>query len=192
MGRVQLLGKSEPDLVGVNALNEYVVMEAKGRTNGFLRKTLENAKMQTRQLSLINGCSPVLRVAVLSYFDPQLAIEVEDPEGLDDSRESLNFSLEMALRGYYSNFPTNGQCMNLSGKDFMIHEFREIGVKVGLIKEVVEKLKNPNDELFPKSFDVKNLVHEGYRFYKDGFVIAVGERWSDENMKLDPTLRGMN
>ncbi len=82
--------------------------------------------------------------------------------------------------------------MNLSGKDFMIHEFREIGVKVGLIKEVVEKLKNPNDELFPKSFDVKNLVHEGYRFYKDGFVIAVGERWSDENMKLDPTLRGMN
>jgi hypothetical protein len=65
-GHTTLLGKSQPDLVGLNRTRGWVVVEAKGRTNGHSASAALAAKAQTRQLRQINGVSPILRVAVLN------------------------------------------------------------------------------------------------------------------------------
>jgi len=63
-----LLGRSKPDFVGLNTLYDWIVLEAKGRTNEYEESVLQSAKVQTQQLSTIQGNQPVLRVGSLAYF----------------------------------------------------------------------------------------------------------------------------
>jgi len=61
-------GKSRPDLFGLNNRRDWVVIEAKGRSNRFDYQTLLKAKDQTRQLRAIAGQFPALKVALESHF----------------------------------------------------------------------------------------------------------------------------
>jgi hypothetical protein len=48
-----LVGNEKPDLVGLNANNDWVVVEAKGRTNDYSETALVKAKSQSQQLATI-------------------------------------------------------------------------------------------------------------------------------------------
>src|SRR5258708_24977418 len=76
-----LSGRSKPDFVGLNSNNDWVVIEAKGRTNDFEESVLQTAKAQTQKLATIQGTRPVLRVATLAYFAAgNLELVMRDPE----------------------------------------------------------------------------------------------------------------
>ena len=73
--------KSRPDLIGLNHRREFLVVEAKGRTNNFDKNAQNTAKNQTKVISMVAGQPPVLRVASQSYFKDYLKVYFEDPEG---------------------------------------------------------------------------------------------------------------
>src|ERR1035437_2264534 len=69
-GITMLDGKSQPDLIGLNQRGDWIIAEAKGRTNGYSAAAMNAAKAQTRKLRQINGTLPTLRVAVQAHFSP--------------------------------------------------------------------------------------------------------------------------
>ena len=48
-------GRSKPDLVGQDCSGNWIVIESKGRTNGFDDKALDKAKKQSRKVRTISG-----------------------------------------------------------------------------------------------------------------------------------------
>ena len=101
----ELMGRSRPDLVGLDLAGEWSVFEAKGRSRAPDRKTKANAKMQTRKLRRIDGCIPQLRVASIAYFSSgSLCVHMEDPDLVDAGAGDLPITEDRLLRDYYRPF----------------------------------------------------------------------------------------
>jgi hypothetical protein len=99
-----LKGRSKPDLVGRNTLSDWLVMEAKGRSNKAEKGLMKKAKTQTKELERIDGVVPALRVAMVAQFDPNiLSVVLEDPPG-GDGGVNFNISPNTFIRDYYQPF----------------------------------------------------------------------------------------
>lgn len=195
-GAVSLKGKSQPDLVGLRRNRDWIVAEAKGRTWGYSASAMATAKLQTRQLRSINGQFPVLRVAVQASFNPNLAWDIEDPEEFDKDAPDLQFNLEGALEMYYSA-PTaaaaGGQSLRIRQREFLVRELPEIGVKIGIDRNVRDRLQKHT-----MTAGEGELIHDpspepqpygDFLVFADGLAIALDARWADERMSLDPWVR---
>lgn len=100
-----LMGRSRPDLVGLDLAGAWSVFEAKGRSSGLDRKTKRNAKKQTQKLRKIGKCVPQLRVASIAYFSSgSLCVHMEDPDLVDAGAGDLPITDEQLLRDYYGPF----------------------------------------------------------------------------------------
>jgi len=88
-GSVDLLGKSQPDLVGLRKKRDWIVVEAKGRTGRHNPYAMSVAKLQTRQLRKVNGQYPSVRVAIQASFATQLEWAIEDPDEFDEDAKDI-------------------------------------------------------------------------------------------------------
>ncbi len=74
-----------PDFIGYNNTNEYLVLEAKGSSNTFIKKSFNDGKNQATSIISINNIKP-LAVVTQSYFKNDtslkdvLNVKYEDPE----------------------------------------------------------------------------------------------------------------
>jgi hypothetical protein len=136
-----LLGASKPDLVGLTQDGEWIVVEAKGRTNTFVASVLTDAKLQTQQLTTIQGMAPVLRMATLSFFDSAgiLRMAVEDPKSEQRMRiPDLPLTPGLILESYYRPFETRIERAlatkqeKLRGQTFRVAQLPELDMWVGL------------------------------------------------------------
>jgi hypothetical protein len=95
-----------PDLVGLNQRQEWIVVEAKGRSGYVDTATLDRAKQQTRSLRSIAGRQPALRMASASYFTSAgiLRLSVQDPDDFHPSGIDMDLLPEQAVRDYYQPF----------------------------------------------------------------------------------------
>ena len=88
-----LKGRSRPDLVGLTRTGDWIVVEAKGRTNGFSHMAQLYANDQTRKLRKISGKLPLVRVAIQSYFDNTLQVKLEDPDDYDNNAVDVKIDI---------------------------------------------------------------------------------------------------
>jgi hypothetical protein len=94
--------KSRPDFVGLDARQQWIVVESKGRSWSLPNKTMEKAKLQTRSLRNINGELPILKVAIGSYFSSNgINAKIWDPEEYDDNAEDIEIDSNQFARAYY-------------------------------------------------------------------------------------------
>ena len=184
---LQLLGNSKPDLVGLNGNNEWVVVEAKGRTNDFSETTLAAAKTQTQQVTTIGGVQPVLRVGTLTYFADSLTVAMRDPKGHSKRSRMPDIPLakERLREDYYR--PLSAWTFERPGppetivrrRPFRIRQVSDFDLSVGV-------------PLFRKA-DTVNPVEaetlEGEFVGKDGVLVRLGTLWSEANMRLEPQVR---
>jgi len=92
----------KPDFVGMDAHQQWLVAESKGRTSPVGRQALEDAKRQTRSLRNLNGALPALRIAVGTYFTSGMSrARIWDPDELDNNAVDLPIPLEEFARAYY-------------------------------------------------------------------------------------------
>lgn len=142
-------GDSRPDLIGQDVKGNWIVVEAKGRTNGYCSKTMQVAKKQTKQINQINGKNPILRVAFQSHFNKHLELAVEDPPEPDSNAKDLNFDGAIAIRDYYKYLVNLLKDSNLSQKtihgSIRIIEFHENGLTIGLLESIIEAWDSDND-----------------------------------------------
>jgi hypothetical protein len=94
--------KVKPDFVGMDAQNQWLVAESKGRTSSIGREDLLEAKKQTRSLRNLNGQLPALRIAVGTYFSSHMSrARIFDPEDFDDDASDLDIRPDDFARAYY-------------------------------------------------------------------------------------------
>jgi hypothetical protein len=185
-----LAGKSRPDLVGIDIGGNWIVIEAKGRTNNLVASVLQAAKLQTQQLSTIQGLAPSLRVASESFFDPAgiLSVAISDPPGKRTKVSDLPLTPRLILESYYRPFKTRLDDAatvadeRLRGEVFRIAHLPELDMWVGLS----QRDRSPGNVKKPTA-----IRHSGGREFvgPDGILVRLGSAWSDENMKLQPQER---
>jgi hypothetical protein len=93
-----------PDLIGLDDQKRWVVMEAKGRSNGAPNSLIKTAKAQTANLNEIDGKQPYIRVACAAYATPAgiLSAKWADPVEVNPNSPSLNIGRDEFLRQYYA------------------------------------------------------------------------------------------
>jgi hypothetical protein len=194
---VVLDGRSRPDLVGWNSKNEWIAVEAKGRTNNYSKKVMESAKKQVDQIVSINGTAPKLKAASQMCFSPSMEIHLCDPNDNDDGYGLEINSLEF-LKLYYEPFsriPTESfRRRPIDNDPYDFVDFKDLGVSIGIHREI--RKFTGNELSHPRFFDFERRIiagdgvgHSATALYRDGLAIQLDKSWSEESMKLPPKKR---
>jgi hypothetical protein len=187
-GRAALIGRSAPDLIGLNRRMQWAVVEAKGRTNRHNQDAATSAKLQTRQLRKINGDFPFVRVAVQAFFSPELEFSVDDPDDYDDDAPDFNGDTDLALERYYAYtvraIQSGSKQVSIAGEDFQFGSLDEIGISVGLPTKVLTMLENRQFNAVVKYLSERRF-DEGSSVSADGIAILLDNRWATEQMRRD-------
>lgn len=187
--------KSRPDLIGQSLSGEWLVCEAKGRSNGVTNQVRIKAKDQTRKISLINGSVPKWRFASVARFSGDALVhEWIDPEGWTDQAEALFPEPRALYNAYYSDIASfllraDGQeprRRTFGNYDYMGKYIPGVDVWVGLRTFFLNGGYHPSDLI--RSEDqmtyFKNLLSEeptekmpGIKAGDDGVLVELGARW---------------
>jgi hypothetical protein len=189
--------KSQPDLIGQSSAGDWIVVEAKGRTNGLDNKALSKAKLQTSMIRTVNGTPPSLRVALQTYFDDELRVRIDDPTDAKPEALDVQIDLDAALARYYS-VATAITAKNPTTEQVGDHEFvtrvdDDSGVTIGLQTSIWEsvragKFQNIREDSGRVGRRVSQ-VNFSSAIYPDGLLIRLDARWSPQSMNLEPESR---
>lgn len=195
LGPELLSGNSRPDLVGQNPSGDWIGVESKGRTNDFDQVALNRAKEQVENLSTISGVAPILRVALLAYFDDgTLACALNDPNEHDrkDVTELPDIPLtrDELIEGYYRPFrewlreAPNIELEEIDNRQYRVGYLPEVDVSIGIEDDLLvdTSLNIATKRRAPRS-------RENEYQAPDGLVVRVGELWSEANMQRQPQER---
>lgn len=176
--------KSRPDLIGLNVRKEFVIFEAKGRTNNFNNLAQTTAKGQTKVIHKIGAVQPVLRVACQSYFKNTLEVFIEDPEEIQDEPIDIEVLKHDYFKSYYSIF------QKLTEEE--LSQLKPIGVEIRFSETLSEVFKTGKYEaLFEDvSEDKVYFDEDGFKCFPDGLKIRLDtDLWNEKLLKMEPDLR---
>jgi len=196
-GMPVLRTKSQPDLIGLDRAGNWIVAEAKGRTNGYSPTAMTKAKSQTYQLRTINGNFPSLRVCIQAYFSPELNFAVSDPDGYGEDAKDIVFDLRAAIRDYYSFVLGSSQVARASrkihGREYQFRAIEETGISIGVDTATLKRLEQDGDFQVPFVYEQSQAVvsDDGQETvaFPDGLAVSLDQRWAETLMRLDPRAR---
>lgn len=182
-----LEGAEKPDLIGLNSTGNWIVYEAKGRTGGFSKSVLEEAKNQSQEVTTIGGAEPASRIGSLVYFRSDgLHLSVVDPaSGKGRRSRDVTISKQELLTRYYSMLNAaldtrpEARLEYRDGEEYRILELNDLDVAVGVPLTLPLERRG-----------VARAHADTPRFVgPDGVEITLGDAWSPINMRRDPRLR---
>ncbi len=197
---IDIPSKSRPDLLGLNSQGQWIVFEAKGRTQGFSQDALDKAKDQTSQIRHIAGVAPALRIATESFFDRYLSAYVADPEEFSNRTIDLEIDKTQFFISYYStlrNLSEHATRMETVGNyRYAFIDNESAGISIGLIERVLDRLQLGeigSDDFVDIPSNMRELSRKNERstkYYPDGIAISLNDkRWAPEIMSLEPSKR---
>jgi hypothetical protein len=188
-----LAGRSRPDLIGRNHSGEWIVVEAKGRTNSYSPSLMHTAKEQARQVLSIGGSHPTLRLATQVYFAKSLELEIWDPDQQEEDGANLQLTPEAFLESYYDPFarlPVNRvRVERIADEPFRLIVFEEMDVAVGCRQDILETGVPREFLAGAEKSPSRAIVNEATTVYPDGIAVRIGPRWSEESMRQPPQQR---
>lgn len=194
---VILAGRSRPDLAGRTASGDWVVVEAKGRTNSYSQAVMGTAKTQSRQLLSIDGIAPTLRVASQAYFSPLLEMRVRDPNP-DDKGYDLDITLSQFLGLYYEPFTRIPdqltRIQHIEDQPYVFMDYKDLEVSIGIHKDLEAAVPEHAEDIAQFRFERRVFHtagdHRGtVSLYRDGLAVQLGAKWSEDSMQLPPENR---
>jgi hypothetical protein len=178
--------RRRPDLIGMDSRFRWIIMESKGRTNGFANDLLATAKNQTRNLRQIGGVYPHLRVASVTHFTTGLlTVDWEDPEDFNKQSFDLFTDVEEYLSYYYKlfvNILSNNETTEVGG--YTVYTFATVNLTIGLDTKVLNAYKTNN----LKEVQVQQVIQTAkflefpeQDFYagSDGVIVGLGQNWKE-------------
>ncbi|MCU1325279.1 MAG: hypothetical protein JWN34_649 [Bryobacterales bacterium] len=184
-------GNSKPDLVGQCRNGDWVVIEAKGRTNKLDRPALDKAKLQSRMIRKISSKPPKYHVGMQSYFSSDLLrLAVDDPERTDDDLPlDLQLTPEMLRHDYYAPFrqalaerPIDMR-VSYVGISYVVRYEPSFDFYYGLTEALA---KRPTREV---AEDTQEMPATNTFVGPDSVLVSLGESWSSDKMRKLPTDR---
>ncbi|GAQ17859.1 lipoprotein [Oceanobacillus picturae] len=147
---------TRPDLIGLDVRRDWVVIEAKGRTNNMGYTSLLEAKDQTKNIKTINGQYPALRFANSTYFSRNIwNFSLVDPEEYHENAPDIDITLGQFFRDYYStiyNFLQHDETEKIEyeNNSFTVRELKGTNVKIGIESNFFNTIKESshNEQMF--------------------------------------------
>jgi hypothetical protein len=173
-------GGSRPDLIGLTATGDWLVFEAKGRSNGLEAGVIAAAKLQSLQILTIGGLTPVCRVGMAAYFASSgLRFAVEDPVGrgsrkVDITREEFVTRYDSSLRRLIETRVSNAS-RQIDGHEYFGAEYPEADLFLSILGN--------------QTPDRGRILGDAAYLGSDGLLIDLGPSWREGKMSLQPQLR---
>ncbi|MBN2006409.1 MAG: hypothetical protein JXA21_23860 [Anaerolineae bacterium] len=193
-GSYTLIGSKRPDLIGFKGNDDWIVIEAKGRTNNIAAGELEHAKQQVLSLAMIDEQNPILRAVVAGSFPKRyLTVTLDDPEHDKETKTSLKLDPDQFVRDYYRPFIDLVEHSDRTG-EYLIKDWRfitvqleELDIEVGVNKEVLFLWREFYEQelprkrlgfLYGKQKPIPGERDRG-RIYvgNDGIIVKLGDSW---------------
>jgi hypothetical protein len=195
-----LMTGKHPDLIGQNSSGNWIVVEAKGRSNNIRSADLEKAKQQTQSLESVNGKSPILRAVIAGSF-PSGALEVnlEDPVfGEGEEQFTLRLTTSQFLQDYYKPFIDlllaydGGEAMHVLETPVLMVEIEELDMWVGLNEKLHYFLREYRErgyttEMFrflsympSRKEEYEQEQNPDVSYGRDGIVVQLGKSWQEK------------
>ena len=196
--KVQFRGNLRPDLFGRDSKGNWIVAEAKGRTNGHSTKALDKAKAQAKQITSIDGSKPIVRLGcVASFQHGQLRLVADDPPADESEARKVDLSIttEEFLFDYYAPFRAMldpspdelqgepAQVVTFKNQRIEALHFEPLDLVVGLVENSTGRHTEATD-LRPA-----RQASENSFLGKDGIFVELGSSWNDAMMASEPQLR---
>jgi hypothetical protein len=191
-------GRARPDLVGKDSQGRWVVVESKGRSNGFDGRALASAREQAQKLTDISGEKPYMAIGTLVHFDAGvLQIHLRDPESDTEEKVSIPLTSERFFEGYYRPFRnwlqrnTAARSVIIQGRTFfevpLGHLDLAIGLEAALLKDSPISERANSAAEFARDFarEPQERVFVG----ADGILVRTGSLWDSNNMRQQPQER---
>lgn len=183
-----------PDFVGLDNRRRWIILESKGRSNGYDNNAMTDAKQQTRKLRRIDGTLPNLRAACQSYFFwNRFSVKLEDPPEYDDNAIDIKLGTKRFLSNYYHFFNDpflSGRTEKYNDREVFIVYTSELGTSIGIDLSVLQYIREKNfdgligyfaqNDLY--DFDNDSTISVG----SDGIVVITDYFFNIENMKKEP------
>jgi hypothetical protein len=190
-----------PDLFGRDRAGRWVVLEAKGRTNGHDEAALQRAKTQASLVEQIDGKAPYLSIGLVSSFaNGRLSLVTDDPAPKKpQSKLRWQVTEDEFLAAYYQPFramfeqiPTRVE--QISGRRVILVESDFADLSIGVAENA---LSAPDVNSLTADDEKKSGEHgviaekSGEREFLgiDGVFVRLGASWSDGLMRLEPQVR---
>lgn len=189
--------RNRPDLLGRDNLGRWVVVESKGRTNGFDGRALERAKQQAQAVVDIGGEAPYLAVGALVHFDGGvLQLHFRDPTPSSETKVSLPLSDAKFFEGYYRPFrewlrrEPSARPVTIRGRTFLEAPIEQLDLSVGL-EEGREALPTPERVRSDLEFSIEFTREQREDLFvgADGILVRLGQLWNSNNMRRQPQER---
>ncbi len=189
----------QPDLIGLNRAGDWIVVEAKGRTNAFDANAIKKAKQQTSMIRTINGVRPHLQVALQAYFiNNLLSVHIEDPSDATSDALEIKLDVNAALSRYYAvamAMTTKAATLEtVQNRKYVTRFDEDSGITIGLESSIQESVSAGKFEQV-RAFQSKSILgvieldaHSAA--YPDGLFVRLDDRWSPQLMALEPEKRG--
>lgn len=180
--------RSRPDLIGLDNLRRWIVIESKGRTNSMRGNVLEEAKNQTKKLRKIGTEDPELRVAVVTHFtNGQLIVDWSDPEGFNEDYFDIQTDTEEYLANYYKLIFNILSSKNNDTKEFngfITYTFDNINLTIGLDRKIFNAYKTLNLKTIVhinifKPEQLSSIEDQDFFVGIDGIVVGLGSNWRE-------------
>ncbi|MBO9461698.1 hypothetical protein [Labrenzia sp. R5_0] len=184
---------SRPDLIGLSKTGDWLVCEAKGRSNSVTNKLRIKAKEQTRQISVVNGMPPNWRYASIARFSGKiLAHEWIDPSGWSDKSEALYLDYYELIDIYYQpireflNEDRSGlQVRELNGREYLVGELSGLDIWLGMELKLMRILPHLTKQEVTLEM-IRGLLPEYTEFGSsetvglDGIYVSTGKSWQKQ------------
>ena len=191
LGAVLRPGRSKPDLIGRDSNGNWVVVESKGRTNGFDEDALAKAKAQARRVRTISGSSPRFRVGMQAYFESsQLRLAIDDPDREEDGALlDLPITPEMINHEYYQPFRAwldrgdRVERIPVGNRVYVVRVEPALDFAVGLAEE---RYSGAPTAAGANAEEIVQRRVEDQFAGTDGVLVQLGPGWSSERMRQQP------
>lgn len=193
---------SRPDLLGQTLAGEWIVIEAKGRTNGWTNELRTSAKSQACTVNEVvhpNGAiDPInANVASITYFDQDGWNVIMDDPPAKPSPLRLTSPVSQLYGSYYAPIidyvgagiaTETAQSAFIDDVEFKVAYDADLDLHVGLAAAIIESEGTDIDtartvvsELMSRDAEVSSrLLGDENRMWSvgaDGVIVRLGERW---------------
>jgi hypothetical protein len=190
-----------PDLFGRDRAGRWIVLEAKGRTNGHDSAALERAKDQASLVEYIDGKAPYLSIgAVASFSNGRLSLATDDPPA-NTPRSKLRWQIEENefLAAYYQPFRSMFEQIapraeQIRGRRVLFADSDFADLSIGVDEKVLLAPNSTNTgEAGEEESGGQHALFDGAGAREflgiDGVFVRLGASWRDGLMQLDPQVR---
>lgn len=140
------LGRKRPDLFGMTLPGDWIVAEAKGRSNGMESGLPSQLAAQKSMIKSINGQKPAVALGYVSSFPvpyfgvwDRLHVDVVDPPQ-EEVAVDIAVDLDLFWRAYYEPFvlaASTGEAV-VDPPGYVVSRFPGLGLRVGLRISIYE------------------------------------------------------